>query len=73
MAMPKGLVITGFPRIVSLPLAGPVPPRARPPTAGPPAPDADEKTFLHKSLLTKAPYPPLRADFYKGRCPKAEG
>jgi hypothetical protein len=35
--------------------------------------DADEKTFLHKSLLTKAPYPPLRADFYKGRCPKAEG
>ena len=27
MAMPKGLVITGFPRIVSLPLEGKVPRR----------------------------------------------
>ena len=33
--------------------------------------DADGKTFLHKSLLTRVPYPPLRVDFYKGRCLKA--
>ena len=33
--------------------------------------DADGKTFLHKSLLTRVPYPPLRVNFYKGRYPKA--
>ena len=48
--------------------------------------DADGKTFLHKSLLTRVPYPPLRGppsqwgrlrgatlrvNFYKGRYPKA--